>query len=70
MKKLAFAAAALMLALSAGPVLAQKQPERSSKGAEVRGKERAAQVRDANDQKKSAQKEKREAGKAAAKKTN
>lgn len=69
MKKFAVLAATAVfaLAMSGGPALAQKTPERSNKSGEVRGQDRANQVKDMNEKKKSSAGEKAE-GKAKANK--
>ena len=68
MKKITVLAAALALAMSGGPVLAQKAPERSNKSGEVRGQDRASQVKDMNEKKKASAGQKAEGKAKAAKK--
>lgn len=56
MQKFAAAIAIVALALSGAPALAQKAPERSNKAGEVRGKDRAAQVKEMNEKNKAEKK--------------
>lgn len=71
MKRSMLLASAVLLAIAGMPALAQQQPDRANKAGEVRGKDRASQVREMNDSKKDTTKGKSEARKSEkAKKSN